>query len=61
MTKILLFIISLMLAAGTASAALDLSTITIDTSQYFVLVTAIITAIAGIWVVKKIIKLGNRS
>jgi len=44
-----------------ACAALDLSAVVIDTSQVLVLAGIIVTAIAGIWAVKKVIKLANRS
>jgi len=40
---------------------LDFSTLTIDTAQVLVLAGVIVTAIAGIWAVKKVIKLANRS
>lgn len=44
-----------------ALAALDLSLLTIDTDQVLVLAGIIVAAIAGIWAVKKVIKLANRS
>ena len=39
----------------------DFSTLAIDTTQVLVLAGVIVTAIAGIWAVKKVIKLANRS
>lgn len=47
--------------ATTSHAALDLTGVSIDTSPVFSLATIIVTAIAGIWAIKKVIKLGNRS
>lgn len=47
--------------ATTSNAALDLTGVTIDTAPVFSLATIIVTAIAGIWAIKKVIKLGNRS
>lgn len=47
--------------ATTSYAALDLTGVAIDTAPVFSLATIIITAIAGIWAIKKVIKLGNRS
>ena len=38
-----------------------LSTLTLDTANYMTFAGVIVTAIAGIWAVKKVIKLGNRS
>ena len=40
---------------------MDFSTLAIDTTQVLVLAGVIVTAIAGIWAVKKVIKLANRS
>lgn len=40
---------------------MDFSTLTISTAPVLQLATVIVTAIAGIWAVKKVIKLGNRS
>ena len=46
---------------GKGVIILDFSTLTIDTAQVLVLAGVIVTAIAGIWAVKKVIKLANRS
>jgi len=43
------------------AANLDLSKVSIDTTPVFQLAGVIITAIASIWAIKKVIKLGNRS
>jgi len=37
------------------------SALTVDTLAYFAMAAVVITAIAAIWGVKKLIKLGNRS
>lgn len=47
--------------AGIASAELDLTNISVDTQPVFTLAGIIIAAIAGIWAIKKVIKLANRS
>jgi prophage maintenance system killer protein len=44
-----------------AVSALDLSTVTVDTAPVFVLAVTIITALAAVWVIRKAIKLTNRS
>lgn len=62
MTKLLVLLALMVLAvSGPVHAALDLTGVTIDTAPVFSLATIIITAIAGIWAIKKVIKLGNRS
>lgn len=43
------------------AAGLDLSSVTVDTTPVFTLAGIIVTAIASIWAIKKVIKLGNRS
>ena len=40
---------------------MDFSTLTIDVQPVLQLAGVIVTAIAGIWAVKKVIKLANRS
>lgn len=40
---------------------MDFSTLVISTTQVLVLAGVVVTAIAGIWAVKKVIKLANRS
>ena len=45
----------------TSNAALDLSSVTIDTSPVLTLAGIIVAAIASIWAIKKVIKLANRS
>jgi hypothetical protein len=40
---------------------MDFSTLTISTTAVLQLAGVIVTAIAGIWAVKKVIKLANRS
>ena len=49
------------LVTSPAHADLDLSAITIDTAPIFTLAGIIIAAIASIWAIKKVIKLGNHS
>jgi hypothetical protein len=44
-----------------AVSALDLSLVTVDTAPVFVLAVTIITALAAVWVIRKAIKLTNRS
>ena len=60
-----LFIVALsmvfMFGHKSAEAALNLTGVTVDTDPVFDLALIIITAIAGIWAIKKVIKLGNRS
>lgn len=40
---------------------LDLSAITIDVTPVYQLAGIVIAAIASIWAIKKVVKLGNRS
>lgn len=46
---------------ASSQAALDLTGVTVDTAPVFTMATIVITAIASIWAIKKVIKLGNRS
>ena len=58
------FFVMFLLVGSSAFAegtGLDLSSITIDTTPIFQLAGAIVAAIASIWAIKKVIKLGNRS
>ena len=57
-----LFAFAVLVGIPTASnAALDLSAVSVDTTPVFTLAGIIITAIASIWAIKKVIKLGNHS
>ncbi len=40
---------------------MDLTAVTVDLGQYFVLATTIITALVGLIAVRKIVKLTNRT
>jgi len=44
-----------------AAFATAVGLLSVDTTAYFALAAVVITAIAAIWGVKKLIKLGNRS
>ncbi|MDA8326553.1 MAG: hypothetical protein M0033_10090 [Nitrospiraceae bacterium] len=44
-----------------ANGTFSLTGVTIDTTPVFSMATIVITAIAAIWAIKKVIKLGNRS
>ena len=59
--SILFLTFALVGSALTSNAALDLSTVTLDVSPVFTLAGIIISAIASIWAIKKVIKLANRS
>jgi len=61
--KLFSFFMMFLLIGSSAFAAgsLDLSSVTIDTTPIFQLAGAIVAAIASIWAIKKVIKLGNRS
>jgi hypothetical protein len=48
-------------ASSHAIAALDVSTITADTSQVEVLTLTVLGGLAVIWAVRKLVKLMNRS
>ena len=58
---VLLGVVTLISVASPSFAALDLSQVQIDTTPVFTLAGIIISAIASIWAIKKVIKLGNRS
>jgi len=47
--------------AAPGQTALNLTGVTVDTAPVFDLALIVITAIAAIWGIKKVIKLGNRS
>ena len=47
--------------ASPAYATLDLTGVAVDVAPVFTLAGIIIAAIAAIWAIKKVIKLGNRS
>lgn len=63
--KVLLGVLSMLgglFVAGQAhAAALDLSTVTVDTAPVFTLAVTIITALAAMWVIRKAVKLTNKS
>ncbi len=62
MLLVLVFALSFVLGASVAFATgLDLTGVVIDTTPVFSMATIVITAIAAIWAIKKVIKLGNRS
>lgn len=61
MFRVILALLSLLLLPVRSFAALDLTAVTVDTAPVFVMAGIVITAIAGIWAIKKVIKLGNRS
>lgn len=44
-----------------AEAVFDLTGVTIDTAPIFALALIVITAIAAIWCIRKLVKLGNKS
>lgn len=58
---VLLGVVTLIAVASPSFAALDLSQVQIDTTPVFTLAGIIVSAIASIWAIKKVIKLGNRS
>lgn len=58
---IVLMLVAVLIVALPCYAALDLAGVTVDTAPVFDLALIIVTAIAGIWGIKKVIKLGNRS
>jgi len=60
MFRLILSLVALLVPVS-AFAALDLSSVSVDTAPIFQLALIIITAIASIWAIKKVIKLGNRS
>ncbi len=49
------------ISAAPAYAALDLTGVTVDTAPVFTLAGIVVGAIAGIWAIKKVIKLANKS
>ena len=51
---------SLPVAVNSFAIGLDLTGITIDTSPIFSVATLIITAIAGVWAIKRVITLLNK-
>lgn len=62
MVRYLLLTLSvLVMSAIPCFAALDLTDVEVDTTPVFALATIVVVAIAGIWGIKKVIKLGNRS
>lgn len=56
-----LVILLVPLSVSAYAAGLDLSGVSVDTTPVFSLALIVITAIAGIWAIKKVIRLGNRS
>ena len=63
MYKVLGMLVALVLFASEAFAAsaLDLSAVTVDTAPVFTLAVTIITALAAMWVIRKAVKLTNKS
>lgn len=63
MRKLVLLLVAMFVMVGTSAFAtgLDLSTVTVDTSPVFAMALIVITALAAIWAVKKVIRLSNRS
>lgn len=61
--KVAVCVSGVVAAAGSASAAsiIDVSTMVPDTTMVGTLGTAIVTALLGIWGIRKVIKLVNRS
>lgn len=49
------------LVAANAHAVTFVDAITVDTAPVFALATIIVTALAGVWGIRKVIKLVNRS
>ena len=59
-----LFFLSALLIAGNAFATgsiIDLSSVTVDTNMVGTLGATVITALAGIWGIRKVVKFVNRS
>jgi hypothetical protein len=53
-------LVALLALVGTANAA-DFGTITVDTAPVFLAATTIVTALAGVWAIRKVIKTINKS
>jgi len=61
--KTILAVVALLvgLASSAFATGLDLTGISVDTGPVFSMALVVITAIAAIWAIKKVIKLGNKS
>jgi hypothetical protein len=53
-------LLALVALVGVANAA-DFGTITVDTAPVFLAATTIVTALAGVWAIRKVIKTINKS
>jgi|APPan5920702856_1055754.scaffolds.fasta_scaffold424724_2 hypothetical protein len=53
-------LLAVLVLVGVANAA-DFGTITVDTAPVFLAATTIVTALAGVWAIRKVIKTINKS
>jgi len=60
MKKIMYSIITFLLPASAFAQTLDIPD-TLSLNDYYTAAGVVITAIFGVWIVRKVIKLGNRS
>jgi len=61
MKKIGLFLTGMIATAGSAFAAIDLSTVAVDLTAFEDVALVVVPALLTIWGVRKVIKLSNRS
>jgi hypothetical protein len=57
---VVLSLLAVVALVGSVQAA-DFGTITVDTAPVFLAATTIVTALAGVWAIRKVIKTINKS
>lgn len=60
-TPVVAAVVAVVGGVAPSHAALDLTGVTVDTAPVFSLASLLLVAMGGIWAIKKVIKLMNRS